>query len=80
MSRKKLNPYDVASVLIEKEWPVVKLADYFGVSKRTIREKLQQCLYELQAEITDLEGEEQAIEEALSRRSNRWKIERRKSK
>jgi lipoate-protein ligase A len=67
MPKKKLTPYDVTSKLIETEWPVSRLAKYFKITEKTIRNKLQEYLCQLQAEITDLEGDEQTIEEALKK-------------
>ena len=65
MPRKKVETWDVAGKLLYQEWSLRRIARYYKITERTVKDKLNDYLKDQEAELMELEGDIEAIKEAL---------------
>ena len=67
MGRKKVETWDLESRLLCQEWSLKRIAKHYKLTERTVRDKLKDALRDKEAELMELEGDVEAIKEALAK-------------
>jgi len=67
MGRKKVETWDLESRLLYQEWSLKRIAKHYKLTERAVRDKLKDALRDKEAELMELEGDVEAIKEALAK-------------